>query len=72
MRDMTQGMDIIAKKLPVHPMVILCMRELLQTPQVNKSTSSGKINVLFQLLPPIIGAKQNPFPKGQLWLLALR
>ena len=72
MRDMTQGMDIIAKKLPVHPMVILCVRELLQTPQVNKSSCFNKANVPFQLLPPIIHAKQNPFPKGQLWLLALR
>ena len=76
---MSQGMNIIAKKLPVHPMVILFLREFLQTPQVNKGKyfTEKRLQqiqsvVFFQLLPHIIHAKQNPFPKGQLGLLALR
>jgi len=52
-----QCMNIITKKMTTHPFVILFLRDCLLTPQY---------------FPVLIYGKTTPFPKGKMWLLAVR
>ena len=72
-----QCMNIITKKMTTHPFVILFLRDCLLTPQV-KTDEENKGCVFFyvffplQYFPVLIYGKTTPFPKGKMWLLAVR
>ena len=71
-----QCMNIITKKMTTHPFVILFLRDCLLTPQVktDKQNIRSVFDVFFplQYFPVLIYGKTTPFPKGKMWLLAVR
>ena len=67
-----QCMNIITKKMTTHPFVILFLRDCLLLPQVKKAQVLLMSFSPLQYFPVLIYGKATPFPKGKMWLLALR